>query len=316
MALFTKPSAAPRAPLAATAARGRSRGRGAAAVLMAPFFLLFGLATLLPIGYAVWLSLFQEHHSGLGFGAATTVFSGLSNYGTALADPVFRSGFLHVAVFALVYVPLMLAGSLLVSLLLDSALARAKRFLQLALFLPHVVPGIIAAIIWLYLYTPGVSPVVSALQSGGIGFNLDTPFTAIPATANVAVWEVLGYNIVIFYAALQAIPRELLEAAVIDGASELRISLSVKLPLVRSSVGLVGLFTGIGVLQLFQEPLLLNRAAPGVITTFWTPNMYDYAQAFNNSDYGLSAAGSILLALVCAGLSFLVTRISNPWRSS
>lgn len=313
MALL-KPSAGTRAPRTAPAARGR--GKGAAAVLLAPFFVLFALAMLAPIGYALWLSLFQVHHSGLGFGPATTVFSGLANYTAALADPVFRSGFLHVAVFALVYVPTMLAGSLLVALLLDSALARAKRFFQLVLFLPHVIPGIIAAIVWLYLYTPGVSPVVAALQSGGIGFNLDSPFTAVPAIANVAVWEVIGYNIVIFYAALQAIPRELLEAAVIDGASELRTSLSIKLPLIRSSVGLVGLFTAIGVLQLFQEPLLLNRAAPAVITQMWTPNLYNYAQAFNNTDYGLSAAGSILLALVCGGLSFLVTRIANPWRSA
>ncbi|MET7481725.1 sugar ABC transporter permease [Streptomyces sp. NPDC005538] len=319
-----QPAAAPRKPGKASAGRGTGTGRttrgdrskGAAAVLLAPFFLLFALATLAPIGYALWLSLFREHHSGLGYGPATTVFSGLSNYATALADPDFRSGFLHVAVFALLYVPLMLAGSLLVALLLDSALARAKRFFQLTLFLPHVIPGIIAAIIWLYLYTPGVSPVVSALRSGGIGFDLGSTTTAVPAMANIAIWEVLGYNMVIFYAALQAIPRELLEAAVLDGASELRASWSVKLPMIRSSVGLVGLFTAVGVMQLFQEPLLLNRSAPGAITADWTPNLYNYVQAFKNTDYGLSAAGSILLAAVCAGLSFAVTRISNPWRSA
>ncbi|WP_037607441.1 carbohydrate ABC transporter permease [Streptacidiphilus rugosus] len=316
MAVLTKPAATPRAPDRAPAARRRSvRTGGAAAALLAPFFVLFTAATLAPIGYALWLSLFKEHHSGLGFGGPpTTVFSGLGNYLDVLKDPAYRDGFVHVAVFALLYVPLMIAGSLAAALLLDSALARAKRFFQLTLFLPHVVPGIIAAIVWLYLYTPGVSPVVSALQSGGISFDLGSPFVAVPSLVNVALWEVLGYNVVVFHAALQAIPREVLEAALIDGASELRTSWSIKLPSIRSSVGLVGLFTAIGVLQLFQEPLLLQQSAPAVITTQWTPNLYNWAQAFKDSNYGYAAAGSILLAVVCGLLSFAVTRLSNPWR--
>ncbi|RAG81312.1 sugar ABC transporter permease [Streptacidiphilus pinicola] len=317
MAILARPAAARRAPHRAAASGGgrpRSRTRGAAALLLGPFFLLFTAATLAPIGYALWLSLFKEHHSGLGFGAATTVFSGLGNYLDVLKDPVYRDGFVHVALFAVLYVPLMLGGSLAVALLLDSALARAKRFFQLTLFLPHVVPGIIAAIVWLYLYTPGVSPIVSALQSGGVNFDLGSPFVAVPSLVNVAIWEVLGYNVVVFYAALQAIPREVLEAALIDGASELRTSWSIKLPAIRSSVGLVGLFTAIGVLQLFQEPLLMQQTAPAVITSTWTPNLYNYAQAFKDSNYGFAAAGSILLAIVCALLSYGVTRLSNPWR--
>ena len=310
---ITKPSAS-RASRRMPAARGR-KGT-AAALLLTPFFALFALATLAPIGYAVWLSLFQEHRSGLGFGPATTVFSGLDNYASALADPAFRSGFGHVALYALVYVPLMLAGSMTAALLLDSTLARAKRFFQLTLFMPHVVPGIIAALVWVYLYTPQVSPVVHLLQSGGIPFDLGSESTAVPAMANIGIWEVLGYNMVIFYAALQAIPRELLEAARVDGASELRTALSIKIPLVRSSVGLVGLFTGVAVLQLFNEPLLLSSMGGGAISSKWTPNMYNFAAALQGNDYGRAAAGSLLLALFCAALSYLVTRFSNPWRSA
>jgi multiple sugar transport system permease protein len=298
-------------------ARAGARGGGrTAALLLTPFFVLFGLVTLLPIGYAVWLSLFQEKHSGLGFGPTVKVFSGLGNYTKALGSSVFRGGFVHVAVFAVLYVPVMLGGALALALLLDSSLTRAKRFFQFGFFLPHVVPGIIAALIWLYLYTPHVSPVINVLQHVGISFNLNRTAVAVPSMVNVAVWEVMGYNMVIFYAALQAIPRETLEAATVDGAGELRRAWNIKLPMIRSSAGLVALFTGVGVLQLFNEPLMISSYAPGAISSSWTPNLVNYNEAFTNANFGAAAAGSILLALVSAGLSFVITRFSNPWKAA
>ncbi|MER8101578.1 sugar ABC transporter permease [Kitasatospora sp. NPDC094016] len=297
-------------PGPAVAARARRRGRyGAPAVLLAPFVLLFTACTLVPIGYAVHLSLYTEHRSGLGFGGGETVFTGLGNYARALGDQAFRSGFWTTAQYCLLYIPLMTGLALLLALLLDSALARARRFFQLALFLPHAVPGIIAALIWVYLYTPGISPVIDVLNAGGAH---PDPFGApLPAVVNIALWEWTGYNMVIFYAALQAVPREVLEAAVVDGAGPLRTAVSVKIPLIRASIVLVGLFTLIGSLQLFTEPMILHGASPGVVST-WTPSMYAYTAAFDRGDYGLAAAASVLLALAAAALSFLVTRATRP----
>ncbi|MEU8618338.1 sugar ABC transporter permease [Streptomyces sp. NPDC048623] len=288
---------------------GRRRGRrGAPALLLAPFFALFTAVTLVPIGYAVHLSLFTERRSGLGFGDAETVFTGLGNYTRALGDGAYRDGFLTIGRYCLIYLPLMLGLSLVMALLLDSALARAKRFFQLALFLPHAVPGIIAALIWTYLYTPGISPVISALDSAG--GRLDLLGHPLPAVVNIAVWEWTGYNMVIFYAALQAIPREVLEAAVVDGASPLRTALSIKIPLIHASITMVGMFTMIGSLQLFTEPMILHATTPAVVSS-WTPNMYAYTAAFERNDYGLAAASSVLLALVAAALSFLITRATR-----
>ncbi|MCT7356363.1 sugar ABC transporter permease [Streptomyces sp. 15-116A] len=287
----------------------RRRGRpGAPALLLLPFFVLFTACTLIPIGNAIYLSLYKEKRSGLGFGGVERVFSGLGNYTDALGDAAFRDGFLNLALYCLLYIPLMLALSLLLALLLDSALARAKRFFQLMLFLPHAVPGIIAALIWMYLYTPGVSPVIGALDSAGV--QADLLGNPVPAVVNIALWEWTGYNLIIFFAALQAIPREVLEASVVDGAGPLRIATSIKLPLIRPSLAMVALFTVIGSLQLFTEPMILHGAAPGVVTT-WTPNMYAYTAAFERNDYGLAAAASVLLALAAAALSFLVTRFSG-----
>ncbi|MGW4896926.1 carbohydrate ABC transporter permease [Kitasatospora sp. NPDC004240] len=295
-----------KAPRAATV---RRRGRyGAPAVLLAPFLLLFTACTLIPIGYAVRLSLFSEHHSGLGFGGTETVFTGLGNYTRALQDEAFRDGFLTIAQYCLLYIPLMTGLALVLALLLDSALTRAKRFFQLALFIPHAVPGIIAALIWMYLYTPGISPVLDALETLGTQpAPLDHP---LPAVVNMALWQWTGYNMVIFYAALQAIPREVLEAAVVDGAGPLRTALSIKIPLIRPSLAMVALFTVIGSLQLFNEPMILHNTAPGVTST-WTPNMYAYTAAFERGDSGLAAASSVLLAVAAAGLSFIVTRATR-----
>ncbi|KAF4409387.1 MULTISPECIES: carbohydrate ABC transporter permease [Streptomyces] len=286
---------------------GRHRS-GAPALLLLPFFVLFTAVTLAPIGYAIHLSLYSEKRSGLGFGGVQRVFTGLGNYTSALGDQAFLDGFGNLALYCLFYIPLMIGLSLLLALLLDSALARAKRFFQLALFLPHAVPGIIAALIWMYLYTPNVSPVVGAMESAGLEFSmLGNP---VPAVVNIAVWEWTGYNMIIFFAALQAIPRELLEAAVVDGAAPLRVALSIKLPLIRPSLVMACLFTVIGSLQLFTEPMILHGAAPDVVTS-WTPNMYAYTAAFERNDYGLAAAASVLLALAAAALSFLVTRLSG-----
>ncbi|MFD5081589.1 carbohydrate ABC transporter permease [Kitasatospora sp. NPDC058406] len=290
---------------AATARRGRY---GAPAVLLAPFLLLFTACTLVPIGYAVRLSLFTERHSGLGFGGTETVFTGLGNYTRALEDEAYREGFLTIARYCLLYIPLMAGFALVLALLLDSALTRAKRFFQLALFIPHAVPGIIAALIWMYLYTPGISPVLDALET--LGTQPDPLGNPLPAVVNMALWQWTGYNMVIFYAALQAIPREVLEAAVVDGAGPLRTALSIKIPLIKPSLAMVGLFTVIGSLQLFTEPMILHGTAPGVVST-WTPNMYAYTAAFERGDYGLAAASSVLLALAAALLSFAVTRATR-----
>ncbi|AJE81353.1 MULTISPECIES: carbohydrate ABC transporter permease [Streptomyces] len=297
------------APLTEGPAPRRRRGPlGAPLLLLAPFFLLFTACTLVPIGYAIHLSLYREQRSGLGFGGVEKAFTGLGNYRRALEDEAFRDGFLTLAQYCVLYIPLMIGLSLALALLLDSTLARARRFFQLALFLPHAVPGIIAALIWMYLYTPGVSPVIGALDSAG--YQIDLLGHPVPAVVNIALWEWTGYNLIIFFAALQAIPREVLEAAVVDGAGPLRTALSIKVPLIRASLTMVGLFTVIGSLQLFTEPMILHDAAPGVVTT-WTPNMYAYTAAFERNDYGLAAAASVLLALTAAVLSFAVTRFGG-----
>ncbi|MFD7030773.1 carbohydrate ABC transporter permease [Streptomyces sp. NPDC059917] len=282
---------------------------------MAPFFLLFALVTVAPIAYAGWLSLFHDEQSGLGFGGTRRVFSGFGNYANALTDPLFLASFRHIAVYCLLYIPVMVGGALVLALLLDSALARAKRFFQIAFYLPHAVPGLIAAVIWLYLYTPGLSPVLDVLDGAGLSWNFFGRDEALLSVVNISAWQWMGYNMIIFFAGLQAVPRETLEAATMDGAGAIRTAFQVKVPSIRPTLILTVLFTCVGAVQLFDAPQLLQLRA-NEMGESWSPTMYIFSAAFKSHDYGLAAAGALLLALVAAAASFVVTTLGNRWRDA
>jgi multiple sugar transport system permease protein len=306
-------------PRAAAAARGareaaagpprrRRRGRAgwAPVMFLGPFGVLFALFFLLPIGYAVYESLMQVHVSGLGLGPNSTVttFAGLSNYAQVFSDSAFLSGVGRVLLFGVVQIPVMLIFATVLALLLDSVTVRFKRFFRLAFFLPYGIPGVIAAILWSFLYLPGLSPVVAALQGMGFGtVNFLGVHTVLWSIANIVTWEYTGYNMLIIYAGLQAIPADLYDAGRLDGASEWTIATRIKLPMVSGSLVLTAIFSIIGTLQLFSEPQVL-RAISSSISSSYTPNLFSYTQAFvaNNPDY--AAAIAVVLAIGTFILSF------------
>lgn len=294
----------------------RRSQRRAAALFITPFFVLFAVVMAAPIGYAGWMSLFQERSSGLGFGGTERVFSGVGNYTKALSDEGFRESFVHIALYCALYIPVMIGGSLLLALLVDSALARAKRFFQLALFLPHAIPGLIASIIWIYLYTPGLSPVLDWIGAFGGSWNFYSNDHVLSSMVNLCAWQWIGYNMVIFYAALQAVPRETIEAAVVDGAGAIRTALQIKVPLIASAVVMTVLFTCVGAIQIFTEPRLLNQRGAPTIDTEWSPTMFIWKAGFVQHDYGLAAAASLMLAVLGIALSYIVTRLGNRWKAA
>ncbi|MFD4676943.1 carbohydrate ABC transporter permease [Lentzea sp. NPDC058450] len=286
------------------------KGKLACAVLMAPFFLLLVVVFLVPTGTAVWLSFFAADQPGLGFGPESTVFVGLRSYVAVLSDPTFLNGLGTVVLYCLIYIPLMVVGALTLALLLDSGVAKLRSWAQMGLYLPHAVPGIIAALIWLYLYTPGLSPIVDLFAKADIQINFLGLHTVLPSIVNIALWSNLGYNMVIFYAALQAVPREVLEASVVDGAGPVKQALRIKTPLVRGAIVTVGIFTLIWALQLFTEPVLLSQSTP-MISARFSPSMYIYDAAFTRNNYGLAAAASVILLAFTVALSYGVTRWTN-----
>lgn len=273
---------------------------------LAPFGVLFTLFFLLPIGYAIYESFLKVHISGLGLGpnSTATVFAGLSNYTQVFSDAQFLEGLARVLLFGVVQIPVMLVFATILALLLDSVTIRFRRFFRLAFFLPYGIPGVIAAILWSFLYLPGLSPVVAALRSTGFGtVNFLGANSTLWSIANIVTWEYTGYNMLIVYAALQAIPADLYEAGRLDGASEWKISTRIKLPLVRGALVLTAIFSIIGTLQLFSEPQVL-RAITDDISSSYTPNLYAYTQAFTANNPNYAAAIAVVLAIGTFILSF------------
>jgi multiple sugar transport system permease protein len=290
---------------------GRRRPGRAPVLFLAPFGLLFALFFLLPIGYAIYESFLKTQVSGLGLGpgSSKTVFAGLANYAQVFSDSSFLQGVGRVLLFGVVQIPVMLAFATVLALLLDSVTVRFKRFFRLAFFLPYGIPGIIAAILWSFLYLPGLSPVVAALRDTGFGtVSFLGAHSVLWSIANIVTWEYTGYNMLIIYAGLQAIPADLYEAGRLDGASEWKVATRIKLPMVRSSLILTAIFSIIGTLQLFSEPQVL-RAITSDISSSYTPNLLSYTQAFTANNPNYAAAIAVVLAIGTFILSFGFLRL-------
>ncbi len=296
--------------MTATAPAPRRRPRAALLVLTVPFLVMFALFFVAPIVYAVVDSLYSTKASGLGFGAPQKVFVFLDNYVAALSNPSFVESLGRLLLFSLIEVPLMVVTALGLALLLESARARLPRFFRVLYFVPYGVPGVIAALLWGFLYIPATSPVLQLLASVGLDINPLSSSGVLFAIANIALWGFAGYNMLILISALHAIPSELYEAARIDGASEWKITWQIKLPLVRPSIILVTVFTIIGTLQLFVEPLVLRPLTTSISSDF-TPNLAAYNQSFAQGNPSLAAAMAVIVALLGFVFSFGFLRLVN-----
>ncbi|NUT49962.1 MAG: sugar ABC transporter permease [Saccharothrix sp.] len=274
-------------------------------VLAVPFLVLLVTTVLVPVLYALYLSLFTERLRGLGFSGPEHVFTWLGNYLSVITDQAFHAGLGNVALFALIHIPSMLIGALILALLLDSAVVRLRQVWSLAVFVPYAVPVVIGGLIWAYLYSPTIGPIKNLL-----GVDPLSDSAVLPSIANIATWQWVGYNMIIFYTALQAVPREIVEAARAAGAGGFRTAWSIKIPVIRPTIFVAAVFTVIGSLQVFTEPMVL-RGFTGTVTSTWSPSMYVYEAAFVAGDNGRAAAASVLLAVICAALSAVVMRFST-----
>ncbi|MEU0744455.1 sugar ABC transporter permease [Streptomyces sp. NPDC006134] len=297
-------------PSPATALKGALR---APYFFVLPAALLFLLFFALPIGYAVWLSFRKVKVSGLGLGAGarTEVWAGLGNYADALSDSELLDGALRVLGYGCVVVPVMLGLALLFALMLDSEKVRLAPVTRLAIFLPYAVPGVVAALLWGFLYLPDVSPFYFVLDRLGLPQpDLLDGGPLYLALANIAVWGGTGFNMIVIYTSLRAIPAEVYEAAKLDGAGPLQIALRIKIPMVAPSLVLTFFFSIIATLQVFSEPTTLKPLTNSVSTT-WSPLMKVYQDAFGKGDIHAAAAQATLIALVTLVLSFGFLRAAN-----
>ncbi|HLJ81285.1 MAG TPA: sugar ABC transporter permease [Ktedonobacterales bacterium] len=281
-------------------------------VFVLPFVVLFVAFFVAPLIYAFQQSLYKEERSGLGFGPPQTVWAGAENYLKALHDPQFWGGFGRVLLFGAVQIPVMMIIALVMAMLMDSAVIRFRRFFRLAFFVPYAVPIVIAAIMWGFFYSPTSSPIVQAFTALHLSApTLLGPNVTLWSIANVATWEFTGYNMIIFYSALQSIPQEIYESGRLDGLSEVGVALRLKLPLIVPALVIGVLFSIVGTVQLFNEPEVMKGLTGSAITTSYTPNIFAYTTAVVNTDFNYGGAIAVILGIVTFIFSFGFLRLTR-----
>jgi multiple sugar transport system permease protein len=276
------------------------------ALLVLPFVIVFAALFVVPILYSAYLSTFTDQLIG------GSVFSGFANYTRALTDPHFWAGFGRVVLFLVIQVPIMLIVALFLALAIDSGRLAGSRFVRLMAFLPYAIPGVVASLMWGYLYGPNFglfSQITQAMNLGSL--NLLSSGNILGAIMNIVCWEFIGYNMIVLYSALRAVPAELYDAAEVDGAGQWRLAWSIKIPAIRQSILLTVIFSIIGSFQLFSEPNILSALAPNSIGPDFSPNLYAYDVAFVNQDMSYSAAIAFVLGIIIMVVSYIVQTLTN-----
>ncbi|MEO8409992.1 MAG: sugar ABC transporter permease [Propionivibrio sp.] len=237
--------------------------------LVAPVHILILSIIVIPSIYVVWLSLMES-----SFGQETS-FVGLDNYLRVITDPAFLSALWNTILIVVVAVHVELALGLLVALLFAGGLP-FRRFLLVAVLAPYAVSEVIAVVMWRFLFDPDAGPITLFLQSVGLPI-LDWSFEpshAMILVALLTIWLHLPFTFIILYAARLAIPKDLYEAARIDGATPLQSFRRVTLPLLAPAIVVALLFRYIFAFRIFSEVWLLTGGGPARTTEVVAVSLY------------------------------------------
>ncbi|HXW82593.1 MAG TPA: sugar ABC transporter permease [Acidimicrobiales bacterium] len=266
-----------------------AQGRAGFAMTV-PFLALFAVFFAGPLVYSVVLSLRSP---------LTNAFTGFLNYRTVFHNGEYWSGVTRMLYFGAIQVSIMIGLAIGLALFLDSPYCRGRRLFALVYFIPFAVPGVIAAIMWGFLLQPDLNSALKVPHDLGLASGAINPLDyrlSLYAIMLIVTWEFTGYNMTILLTSLTNVPHQVIEAAKVDGCSELSIAARIKLPLIRRTVIFIVILSIIGTLQLFNEPVILNNIAS--IGNSFTPNQIIYNTAFSFGNEQLAAAQSVVLAAI------------------
>ncbi|NYI46910.1 cellobiose transport system permease protein [Nocardioides aromaticivorans] len=272
---------------------------------VSPFFVLFAIVGLYPLLYTGYLSLFDWNRAYYVRGD----FVGLDNYSFVLTDPVFRKSLVNTfSIFLMSSVPQVVLA-VAVAALLDTRL-RGRTFWRMSVLLPFVVAPTAAVLIFGSLFADRYGMINQLLGEIGlepIRWHVDRWWSHF-AIAGMVNWRWTGYNALIFLAAMQAVPRDLYEAASLDGAGRIRQFFAVTLPMIRPTMIFVIITSTIGGLQIFTEPRLFddtpNREG-GPDHQYMTSTLYIYVKGIEDQFYGRASAAAWILFLIIVGIALL-----------
>jgi len=275
--------------------------RSGAFLFLLPWAALFALFYLFPFVFSVVLSL--SSYDPLA-GAAR--FVGMGNYARLLHDQEFLRALGNTALFVVVTVPVTTLLALLLAFLVSVDLP-GQGFFRASYFFPSVVSMVVVSLLFKLLYAPQ-GPLNSLLRAVGLPTPswLTDPRTALPAIMAMDVWTAMGYYAVIFYAALRAIPRELYEAAEIEGAGTLAKVRHVSLPSLRPVIAFVLVINTIRSFQIFVEVFVMTQGGPMGATDTVVLHLYD--TAFRKLQYGYASAMAYVVFLVSGLFSWVILR--------
>lgn len=261
----------------------------AAWILAGPYALFLTVFGLAPVVYALWIS-FQHHGS----------FAGVHNWTAVLGDYRLGDAVEHVGLYLLLWLPVLVVLVLSLSLTLHVRQGRFTSVMQFTYYLPGAVTGAAAALLWLFMVSPDDSPFSSLLRLAHIGSATDalTGSNLIGVLAVMGIAVHAGGWIVVLHGALTSLPRDVLEAAEMDGASAWRTAWHIKLPMVRKYVAFVLISSFAAGSQVFVEPTVLSTGVPGQISPTWSVNQLAYRYATQDGDFGKAAALSLLMLAV------------------
>jgi multiple sugar transport system permease protein len=261
---------------------------------VAPAAILIGVFGLVPI---VWSFVLSFQKSNLLAPARPWV--GLRNYDHLRDDPLFRDSAIHTVTYTALFVPISVGGGLLVAVALNRQL-RFIRVYRTAVFVPVVASTIATAIIFLNLFDPNFGLANWALGGAGLGpyGYLRDPDQALYAIVALTSWGWIGFDVIVYLAALQGIPRELQEAAAIDGATRARTFRHVTLPLLGPTTLFLVVWSTINALQLFDEVYFLTKGGPLSATYVLVYYVFDLAFQKGVAGYAAAVAYTLFAAIL------------------
>jgi raffinose/stachyose/melibiose transport system permease protein len=270
------------------------RKRTTVVLFLLPAVILYVLFVLVPIGQGLYYSGFDWN--GL---EPLTDFIGLENYREALSDPVFLASLRHVFVIVALSLVVQLPFALGLAVLLNQRI-RGRAILRLLFFLPFVLSEVITAVVWRLLLQPnGLAD--STLEFFGLGRFvqewLANPDIVLYTLFVVITWKYFGFHMILYLAGLQQIPRELEEAAALDGATKWETFRHVTLPLLGPTIRISAFLAIIGSLQLFDLVWVMTGGGP--VNASNTMAVYMIDRGFDRSRFGYGTAVAVLVFLVC-----------------
>ncbi|KTT03661.1 glycerol-3-phosphate transporter permease [Pseudomonas oryzihabitans] len=270
--------------------------------LLAPQLAITAVFFLWPAGKTLWYSLQSLDPFGLN-----SQFVGLDNFQQLFHDPLYLASFWTTLTFSALVAGCGLLVSLVFAALVD-LVARGSRIYQTLLLLPYAVAPAVAAVLWMFLFNPGLGLITVALEHYGYAWNqAQNPGQAMFLVVLASVWKQISYNFLFFFAALQSIPRSLMEAAAIDGAGPVRRFLQISLPLI-APVSFFLLVVNL-IYAFFDTFPVIDAATGGGPVQATTTLIYKiYREGYTGLDLSTSAAQSVVLMLLVIGLTVVQFR--------